>query len=424
MAKAAEQEEGSLTPVFRVMLALYAHAFGQEAPVLEQKEQLAVKELIGSGAFGYVDVPYEQHVMSLYLFGEAIKKLLPDGTTGAELPMMSDDAIRHALGAILRKYGPGEHARALRAAKKRGFEERKQPGRSAGIETPKELQRFDELIPIYDAWARSFGVYIALRKYEKDETTFEIGGLKEYELGDPHHRIDVFGSHGIICPGITKIREIEPTIIPSTDQRIPDLLLGLDTSGSMDSAATMRAMGVLIAHICGISYHANGANVGGWNFSERLAFLAPSRDLDAYQTLMCSYWGGGTTLNLQRLHQYVERMHPGLHIDTEEDAKRLLGPLGHELYDKHITAPTPQVEKEYRRVDNILVTDGDISNVSEVLNHLQTIGTITRNFIFLTKPNHVESWRALNMPNTQIICGEKPSDLVGLALGHLRETTR
>lgn len=442
-AKQAEQKEGkdgASVIINNLMRAKYVHTFKDSFKQIDltpkQKEYFEkVKDI------PYIELSLDEHLASLYRFGKAIEDLIipqkiilicKHGTVGG-IPITELDG---GLSGILQKKG----VRAYRVVKQFLKEVRPDFDDSFGDDGPKgagvgtghkDFKRHDEQISLYKRWAANHGVYIVKKPVEADSTALYRSGKKEYEIGDPTHKIDIFGSRGqIALPGVTKVHQDEEGKLPAIQWSIPHLNLGIDSSASMTNPADLRgAIQVLCAFVMGANYHKNGAMVGGWNFSEDIAFLPPSRELDAYYSLMCGFWGGGTHLNIDKLKKFVETSElgrkTGIQFSTEKDYQHMLDRMSEEdkkkVMDKSLVLDMSKLKAKYAKLDNVIITDGFIANNEQVINYLNGLGQTTRNFVFITDKNGVKDWaRASKLPNTWIYLAEKPADLLSLALGRTK----
>jgi hypothetical protein len=408
----------------RLMVALYHYLLKLPPIPLNKREQSYFDKL---KEIPYFNRSIRAHVASMYRFGKIIEDLIDeeqakvDGRGGnarigscgiGSLEGIPNENLDRALTDILRKLGPQafrlskDYLRKVRPDFKDSFgDENDFKSKNAGIERA-NFKLNDELIPLYKRWAASYGVYIVKRPFEKDSTSLYRSGKKEYEVGDPIHKIDIFGSRGYVgVPGISKTYLEEEGTIPSVEWSIPHLFVGIDSSGSMEHPASPRgAPQVLAAFILGNNYYANGAYVGGWNFSTDIAYLAPSRDIDAFYSLMCGYWGGGTVINVEKLKEFLAK--------TEIGKPRLMF-----SDEKDYEIDMSKIKMKVKKLDNVIITDGYIYNLEDVLGYLQNMGEITRNFVFITNKEKYNEWLNIKLPNTWIYLAEKPEDLVGLALG-------
>lgn len=293
-----------------------------------------------------------------------------------------------------------------------------------------DLSLNEDDVPFYRRWASQFPVYIAERPVETDESQTYRSGRKGYELGDPINDINPFASRGAFgLPGVSQVDLEEAGTVPAEDKGIPDLLVGLDSSGSMPHPSTGRgapdqsSYAVLAAFVLGTNYYDNGADVGGYNFSTDMAFKAPDRDLDTFEHLMAAYWGGGTFVNTAKLEEFVGTMDDFDDIvfsgdeDYEQALERIPEQQRDEVVGKDVDVSIDEVQGNYGRLDHVLITDGGLANKAETLQYINDIGEYTRNFVFLTGDRQYKEWKELEVENTFVYRATDEDDLMDLSLG-------
>lgn len=435
----------------KLLVTMYATSFPQlvKRPVLTQKEQeLYDKHKLGTklhldddnNGIPYIGVSLDQHVGSLYVFGNAIKDLLPEQPTctcsiGSVLGIPFHELDR-GLNGILQ--GKGVWAfnfvknflKEVRPDFKDSFDVPQSDGGQMAGTTTGDFKFNDDCIPMYERWATTFGVYILKRPFEVDTTTTYRSGTKEYEVGDQVHKTAIFASRGIIAvPGISKIHTEEEGVSPALELRIPHLQVWRDSSGSMRHPADPQgAVEVLMAFILGRTYHANGAYVGGGNWSTEAMVMSPSRDLHAFYRLMCGHWGGGTVYNVEKFRKFMEQIEfdkKGFFLLDDKNLMTEIDRLPEEMrkpfIEKSLKVELPHIKKKLHRLDNVLITDGYIFNDRELLLHLQAMGEITRTFVFLTSKAKYGEWSKIDIPNMWVYLAETPADLTNLALGRCKQ---
>jgi len=418
--------------------AMYANSMKDLPPVPLNTEEQKVFEKLKDIPF--LDLSLDDHVASLYRFGKAIENLLPEHCTNStrckhgKIDGIPVKEIDRALSDILDKKG----VRGYRMVKKMlkdlrpdfqdpyGDNSDKAAAIGAGHQN---FARHDEQIPLYRRWAANYGVYIVKRPIESDETALFRQGKKDFEVGDSVQKLDIFGSRGqIAMPGVSKVHMEEEGTLPSVAWSVPHLNLGIDSSGSMPSPDDTRGSpAVLAAFVLGKNYHANGSMVGGWNFSEDIAFVAPSREIEPFYSLMCGRWGGGTVLNTEKLKKLLEEARFGdsrVIYSDEKDLQRIYERLSDEdkkkVTDKSLILDMKKVQAKYEKLDNVIITDGFIGNIEDVVSYLNGLGKITRNFVFITDKRGYADWNKHKLPNTWVYLAEKPEDLKDLALARTK----
>ncbi len=368
---------------------------------------------------------------SLLMFGKLIEDLIqePRGTGRGDVKIAnySDKQINEALNQIIIKYGKGryemikEHVKEL--LKGRFKDSFGKPVRIAGLESS-TIKFNDDQVPYYVRKAAAHGVYIVKKPVKADSRELYPARNVTFETGDPISKLNPWSSP-FILPGITKRWEEAMGRRVVEQYRTPDLGIWLDTSGSMTHPVHM-SHAVLAAFVLGQNYHRNGAQLFLANFSTDVLFVGPTRDIDLFYSGACAYWGGGTVLNIERLRKYFESRigHTNKMVATDaKDYEKLIENLSaHEraMFEEKSIAPTldKKVIELYERTDNVLITDGCINNIKELVNYMNSIAKYSRNTILLLgNKTDYEAWSKLNLLNTQIILVEKPEDLLGLAIG-------
>jgi len=440
-AKQAEEKEGKDGPsviLNKLMRAKYSETFKDFKQIELTPKQKEYFEKVKD--IPYIGLTLDEHLASLYRWGKAIEDLIKVQKiilvcNHGDMQGIPIAELDGGLSGILQKKG----VRAYRVVKQFlkevrpdfddpfGDGEQKAAGVGAG---PQEFKRHNEQIQLYRRWVANHGIYIVKRPVEADSTALYRSGKKEFEVGDPVHKIDIFGSRGqIAMPGVTKVHMDEEGKLPAIQWSIPHLNFGIDSSASMTKPDDLRgAIQVLCAFVLGKNYHSNGSMVGGWNFSEDIAFLPPSRDLDAYYSLMCGYWGGGTHLNIDKLKDFVEKSgweKKGIQFSNEKDYQHLLDRMNEEekkkVMDKALRLDMSKIKARYAKLDNVLVTDGFIANNEEVMNYLSGLGEVTRNFVFITDKNGMQEWaKVKKLPNTWVYPAYNPENMLSLALGRTK----
>ena len=190
---------------------------------------------------------------------------------------------------------------------------------------------------------------------------------------------------------------------------------------------------VLAGFVLANNYWSNDAYVGVANFSADMACLLPSRDLDKVYSLLCAYWGGGTVLNIPKIKEYLKlisqnRGGPDHIFTTEQDYEQVIKNLHpqqrKEFVDKHIEVHlNKEIREVYEKMDTVLITDGEIYNLPEVIDYINQTAVLTRNIIFLIhNPRQYQEWSQLALPNTQLVHVDMPQDLLNLAIGQAKRS--
>ncbi len=348
----------------------------------------------------------------------------------------SEQQINEALNDIIKKHGKEryemikEHLKELTHGKFKDQYEDKQHAKPAGLEHSCITWNNKE-IPYYDRLSSAYAVYIVKKPLKTDAKDLYPERNLPLEVGDPLTKVNPFSSPWIL-PGITQRREDAMGKKIQEQYRIPDLGMWLDTSGSMMHPAH-KSYAVLAAFILAKNYHANNAKLFLANFSADLLLMGPTRDIELIETGLCAYWGGGTVLNIDKLRQYFE-----LRKERDKDFKEvmatdakayedMLKKMSHheqqQFLDKAITVPLEKNVKElYERTDNVLISDGYIGNISELVGYMNSIARYSRNtLVLIGSENEYKQWSAMDLKNSTIILVNKPEDLIGMAIGKARK---
>jgi len=129
--------------------------------------------------------------------------------------------------------------------------------------------------------------------------------IKDFNLQDSIDSYNPVESYGKLIPGIAKRFEFED--FEGFEKRLKDVVIIIDSSGSMRNPNRDVSYAVLGAFAIAKTYIENGGNVGVVNFSGRTITLYPTKSNDVFKYLK-TYQGSGTTLDLSVLRDYVEKV--------------------------------------------------------------------------------------------------------------------
>ncbi len=367
------------------------------------------------------------------LLEKIYKPLLDDGPT---LNDFSEDQLNKGLDDVIRKWGKQRYEKIREYVERMTGKKFDPPpkGKSAGIGLgSSQIHTFDNQIPYYERLASTYGLYIHRKPIVTDVTSNYPEGSEKFKVGDPIKTLNPFSTGGRILPGITKRHTLKQGKKQDRLYKVPDLTIWLDTSGSMDSPES-GSHAVLAAFMLARNYYKNGSKVGVCNFSADMAMLIPTRDLEAVYSMLCAYWGGGTVLNIDKVKQYVKRIAESEGKDesevvytTEDDYKKLVERMDHQEQKQFMEKSLElnikgKLKETYERMDTVMITDGGIANIDEVVAYINSTAEMTRNTIFLVKGGwYHSSWEKMELPNTQIVPVEKKEDLRGLAIGKVKK---
>ncbi|HII15424.1 MAG TPA: hypothetical protein HA362_03855 [Nanoarchaeota archaeon] len=449
------EELRKATAVDRLLAAFYQKQAGEDMGiVLEPELEGKLQELM---AIEFDTSGYE--AAKIMHFGNIIKDLiytLPnqggngDGEPGegGSGPMLggisiddfSNGQIEEALDKIIQKYGKERYGKIRDFAEKvtgKTFDRKrgKSEGKMAGIGKTNGLERNDDMIPFYARLSRGSGTYIIKKPVIVDTKDHYPAENVEFSPSDPLNRLNKFSTGGRILPGVTKRFKEGTGRKRDRLYRVPDCLIGIDTSGSMKHTRE-KSPAVGCGFTLARNYHANGAKIGVLNFSTESFMVFPTRELDDVYKALCAYWGGGTILDTEKLRHYFEQyrlMEMGkmrvkdLELSTEEDYKRLierLSPSERKMFEQKagISIKLKETKEAYEKLDTHIITDGEIYNMPEVIGYFNSIAGIARNVVYVVNnPKQAKAWEKLHLPNTQVLDVGDISDLQGFVIGRIKK---
>jgi len=190
--------------------------------------------------------------------------------------------------------------------------------------------------------------------------------IKSWEADDPYTNIDVFNSYCKIMPDITKtkIKTQDSIEEPGQSKSIPDLLLMIDSSISMDNPANENSNAVLGSICAARQYLKKGSRVAVVNFSSRTEVYDFSSDYNQVAEGIIRYQSGGTHLN----------------ADVIDDI----------------------VSKSEKDLDIMLITDGGIANIIDVMDSLNKKKKTNRVTIL-----NIDSWLSFESENVYGVSKDK-----------------
>lgn len=433
--------------VQRLVLALYGETFDDLSPGvnLPDDERTHLDRLL---EIDYLADDPDRHERNVVRFGRALEAALGDlpgralrglaspedrGNSAHERPFSGDEPRRIPEAELDRALSDALADERWTYDRLTAFLERRAEfedprdldrGGAAGLDRG-DIERHDDQVAFFRRWAADFPVYVTDAPTEADETALYRSGRRSYEVGDPHHRVAPFASLGVLgVPGVSKVDEFEEGLVPAPDRGVPDLLVGIDSSGSMPRPDE-ESVAVLAAFVLAANYNRNGAAVGGYNFSGGVAFLPPGRHLDALHSLLCARWGGGTVLDRDALTRFVDRIDDLEGVTFSEEVAH------DEMLDREVGdgerggaddwPADADVPEAFAGLDHVLVTDGDVANEAAVADFVRHIGERSRTFVLLTDASNYERWAERDLTNTLVYAVGDEADLVDLAVGIARD---
>ncbi len=250
-------------------------------------------------------------------------------------------------------------------------------GRSLGHET-KASPLF------YMALAEKYRMRVRKMEIKKDGALYPFSH-EQWSVSDPFYDIDIWNSLGRILPPITvKWKKIEGEV-HVTQEKVPDCMIMIDSSGSMPDPSKKLSYAVLGASCAADAYLREGASVSVYNFSDAPAgnrkLIIESRNrIEIYEAL-CTYFGGGTAIEIN-----------------------LLAKL---LTDKHL--------------DIFLITDMEITNLENLVRLFKGLRNVRVTAVYIGEKKGVEWFQkaARGLTNVSIYGIEKPKDIMKIVLGQI-----
>jgi hypothetical protein len=195
----------------------------------------------------------------------------------------------------------------------------------------KDLEKPD--ISWYKTMSQRYSVYI---KSLSKKGSLYPHELKDFELDDNIDTYSPIESLGKILPGLAKRYHMEE-FEGLSELSLPDVLIMIDSSGSMRHPDEDISYAVLGAFSIARNYLEHGSRVGVINFSDINLELEPTLERDRVYEMLKMYQGGGTTLHLGQLEKYLAR------ISNREE------------------------------MDYIMITDSGIDNIISVVDYLSKL---------------------------------------------------
>ena len=187
---------------------------------------------------------------------------------------------------------------------------------------------------IYDGFSEQYTLRIKKLPIKTNGGLYP-SGYEDWESSDSVEKMDPFASFGLIAPGITKKTTESKMSTYGKGESVPDLFILLDDSGSMPNPTENVSSAVLASFVAAKNYVRNGAEVGVSRFSDRTTEPVFSKyEKKALEELLKFKSGGATNVDI-------------------------------DIIDNKIS-------NRKNKLDAILITDGQISNRSAVVNYLST----------------------------------------------------
>jgi len=149
-------------------------------------------------------------------------------------------------------------------------------------------------------WYRDQSYNIIIKPSKKKVESWHPSGLIKWRFTDPPSELDVpysFSLSPVLIPGVTTYkRELECCNMSTGGEKVPDLMVVLDSSGSMGGHGhgTKTHSATLAAFKAAQFAHSQGAELAALNFSDRLIVQEWTRDLNKAEEVMVKHLGSRT----------------------------------------------------------------------------------------------------------------------------------
>ena len=227
-----------------------------------------------------------------------------------------------------------------------------------------------ETIEYYRTVAKEFGLCIRPKRGLSVEKTRVPMELTDFSPSRPTAQLNLSYSGGKIIPGISKVVEENDIVTLAEKERVPRLMVFKDVSGSMEEKKKTKDYATIAATMFTLSYLRSGAEVGISLFDDGNDEMFTSVKEDELMSLVCGYKGGGTYLDIGLLKKDIEkesimgRYTGGV---TEEDIRR--DPMLKAYMKK--SAKITKLEETDIETDLVIITDGGIANIGEVVGFMK-----------------------------------------------------
>jgi len=174
--------------------------------------------------------------------------------------------------------------------------------------SPGKKEQASPFMPPETAWyemrARRYSIYIC--GTEKTDSLYP-SEIKDFSLEDPIETFSFIESYGQFFPGIAKRYELG-YFEGESKIKVPDVVIIIDSSGSMKHPDKELSYAVLAAFAIARNYFEAGAKVGVINFSDRNIELFPTKERQRVYQLLKFHQTGGTTLHIEDFKSYMEKV--------------------------------------------------------------------------------------------------------------------
>ncbi|MEW6002695.1 MAG: vWA domain-containing protein [Nitrospirota bacterium] len=296
----AYAEIPAITKVDRLLRAFYREVTGLDFGSRRGTEfQDRLKELT---RMDFLDTTRRRIRSNIRRFAEIVGDLVEAEIVPFSLFSLknfSPDEIKSAMRNIAEELDPKEYREVAEKVLNRVTELGISPGKASLI---RDLERPD----IHWYKTRSNRYAICIKAFSKKDSLYPLE-LKDFELDD---NMDIFSpveSYGKVLPGLAKKYQLEE-FEGHGKLSIPDVVIIMDSSGSMRHPDLDISYAVLGAFSIARNYFEHDSRVGVINFSDTNLEVEPTWDKARSYEMLKVYQGGGTMLDLDRLRRYLNKL--------------------------------------------------------------------------------------------------------------------
>lgn len=240
----------------------------------------------------------------------------------------------------------------------------------------------------YETLAEPYRLSIVKKPSEQTGRVYPVS-LKPWGPEDGLGKLAPLASFGPLgLPGITKRWLDSGPESQLHDQQVPDLLVVIDSSGSMPNAGTSKSFAVLGAFVAANSYLDYGSRVAVVNFSSSDLVLDFSTDRATIYKYLAAFQGGGTTLRVSTI-------------------ENLLGK-----------------DQRRRETDILLITDLGLASFEQTLKELAKHARIHRIFVLLVNADSKKEEQAQELltESVEFFRVEREEDIPRIVLGAVQRS--
>jgi hypothetical protein len=289
----------------------------------------------------------------------------------------SEGDIKDALREISWKIGRKEYERVREWLRDNGVKLRGPPQISPLDTSEGKLDVDAGTVEYYKGLSMGYPLIVTKKLLETEDTTRSWSDTKKWRPGDDPALALPSSSAGLFLPGVTRSIRIDDKPMRTTDYKAPHLLVVVDSSGSMPDPRKSKSYAAL-GGVCGArSYHLHGSSVGVINFSGKSFYLPYTRNLDEALGAICAYQGGGTSVDVDMVRKMLGPEMAELYARRPESA---VGRLPKDAIRKEVSLSVPQFSEAFaaESIDVVMLTDGGIGNLAEVLDLFEEKAQLNR----------------------------------------------